>query len=230
MPLSSSEEFTDRELSRDDEYPNKTPIEEVMEICQSDDESGKSTVITESSKSNVVNDNIMKDSTSSCDNETRESHNILELDPPKISTSSECTSQPHQNVDKISPNVPDADNVESCSEAYFKCLGQLRNCSKKITNLVSSSTNGSVIHYKSAFSKVKELCKEILATTQETQNLAEIQLQEIASIPDEQLGFNTNQDILVEHDPGRRPENLTDAQVGYLHVDLSCQHIQRKLI
>jgi hypothetical protein len=50
------------------------------------------------------------------------------------------------------------------------------------------------------FSEVKELCKEILATTQETQNLAEIQLQEIASIPDEQLGFNTNQDILVEHD------------------------------
>jgi hypothetical protein len=34
MPLNSSEEFTDRELSRDDEYPNKTPIEEVMEICQ----------------------------------------------------------------------------------------------------------------------------------------------------------------------------------------------------
>jgi hypothetical protein len=71
MPLSSSEEFTERELSRDDEYPNKTPIEEVMEICRSDDESGKSTVIAESSKSNVVNDNMMKDSTSSCDNETR---------------------------------------------------------------------------------------------------------------------------------------------------------------
>ena len=78
MPLSSSEEFTERELSRDDEYPNKTPIEEVMEICRSDDEiSGKSTVIAESSKSNVVNDNMMKDSTSSCDNETCESHNIL---------------------------------------------------------------------------------------------------------------------------------------------------------
>ena len=113
MPLSSSEEFTERELSRDDEYPNKTPIEEVMEICRSDDESGKSTVIAESSKSNVVNDNMMKDSTSSCDNETRESHNILELDPPKISTSSECTSQPHPSVDKISLNAPHADNVES---------------------------------------------------------------------------------------------------------------------
>ena len=139
-----------------------------MEICRSDDEiSGKSTVIAESSKSNVVNDNMMKDSTSSCDNEARESHNILELDPPKISTSSECISQPHPSVDKISLNAPDADNVESCSElAYFKCLGQLRNCSEKITNLVSSSTNGSVIHYESAFSEVKELCKEILATTQ----------------------------------------------------------------
>jgi hypothetical protein len=57
----------------------------------------------------------------------------------------------------------------------------------------------------------------------ETQNLAEIQLQEIASIPDEQLGFNTNQDILVEHDPGRRPENLTDAQVDYLTRIGPCQ-------
>ena len=88
---------------------------------------------------------------------------------------------------------------------------------------MSSGTNGSVIHYESAFTEVKELCKEILATTQATQNLAEIQLQEISSIPDELLGRNTNHDISVEHDPGRRPENLTDDQVDYLTRIGPCQ-------
>ena len=60
---------------------------------------------------------------------------------------------------------------------------------------------GSLIHYESAFIEVKELCKEILATTQATQNLAEIQSQEIASISDELLGLNTSHDIQVKHDP-----------------------------
>ena len=106
-----------------------------------------------------------------------------------------AVSQPHPSVDEISPNAPDADHVESCSEEYFRCLGKLRNCSEKITEIVSSGTNGSVIHYESAFTEVKELCKEILATTQATQNLTEIQLQEIASIPDELLGRNISHRI-----------------------------------
>ena len=84
-------------------------------------------------------------------------------------------SQPHPSVDEISPNAPDVDHVESCSEVlYFRCLGQLRNCSMKITEIVSRGTNGFLIHYESAFTEVKGLCKEILATTQATQNLAEI--------------------------------------------------------
>ena len=62
-----------------------------MKICQSDypdTESGKSLAITESvflnSGSNVVNDNMTKDSTSSCENKTCEPHNILKFDPPKF--------------------------------------------------------------------------------------------------------------------------------------------------
>ena len=185
--------------------------------------------ISLNSGSNVVNDNMTKDSTSSCENRTRESHNILAFDPPNIFTLSECISQPYPSVDEISPNAPNADHVESCSGAYFRCLGQLRNCSEKITDIVSSGTNGYVIHYESAFTEVKELCKEILAIIQATQNLAAIQLQEIASIPDELLGRNTSHNISVEHDSGRRPENLTDDQVNYLlvlvHVNLNCHHI-----
>ena len=184
-----------------------------------DTESGKSTVITENafflnSGSNIVNDNVTKDSTSSSENKTCEPHNILEFDPPTISTLSECISQPHS---------PDADLVESCSEAYFRCLGQLRNCSEKFADIVSSGTNCSLIHYGLAFTEVKELCKEILATTQATQNLAKIQLQEIASIPDELLDLNTSHAISVEHDPGRRPEELTDDQVDYLTSISPCQ-------
>ena len=63
---------------------------------------------------------MTKDSTSSCENRTRESHNILAFDPPNIFTLSECICQPHPSVDEISPNAPDADHVESCSEAYFR--------------------------------------------------------------------------------------------------------------
>ena len=53
-------------------------------------------------------------------------------------------------------------NVESFSESYFKCLGQLRHCSEKITDLVNSVTNASVIHYESAFTEVKDTCEEII--------------------------------------------------------------------
>ena len=177
--MSSSEEFTEREVReppRDLQNELQSPFKEGMEICQSDDpdtEGGKSTVIIENayflnSGSNILNDNMTKDSTSSCENKTCEPHNTLELDPPNISTLSECISQPHPSVDEISPNAPDPDHVESCAEAYFRCLGQLRNCSEKITDIVSSGINGSLLHYESAFTEVKELCKEILATTQAT--------------------------------------------------------------
>ena len=103
---------------------------------------------------------MTKDSTSSCEKKTCEPQNILEFDPPTISTLIECISQPHPSVDEISPNAPDADLVESCSEAYFRCLGQLRNYSEKFTDIVSSGTNGSLIHYGLAFTEVKELCKQ----------------------------------------------------------------------
>ena len=48
-------------------------------------------------------------------------------------------------------------------------------------------------------------------------------MQEIASIPDELLGLNTSQKFSVEHDPGRRPEKLTDDQVDYLARIDPCQ-------
>ena len=233
--MRSSEEFTETEVPRNFHVQNELqpPIEaeEGMDICRSDDpdtQSDKSTVNAENafflnSGSNVVNNNTTKDSTSSCENEAHESRNILEFDPTNISTLSESTSQTHLYVDEISPNEPDADNVESCSEAYFRCLGQLRNCSEKINDIVSNGTNVTVIHYESAFTEVEELCKEILVTTQATQNLAETKLQEIANTPDELLGPNTSNDISVEHDPGRRPENLTDDQVNYLTPIGPCQ-------
>ena len=37
------------------------------------------------------------------------------------------------------------------------------------------------------------------------------------------IGRNTSHDISVEHDPGRRPENLTDDQVDYLTRIGPCQ-------
>ena len=48
-------------------------------------------------------------------------------------------------------------------------------------------------------------------------------MQKLASIPDELLGLNTSQEFSVEHDPGRRPEKLTDDQVDYLTRIGSCQ-------
>ena len=88
----------ERKLPRDIQNKLQPPIKEGMEICQSDDpdtESGKYTVITENafflnSGSNVVNDNMTKDLTSSYENKTCEPHNILEFDPPNISMLSEC--------------------------------------------------------------------------------------------------------------------------------------------
>ena len=172
MPLRSSEEFTEREVPRNFHVQNdlQPPIEaeEGMDICRSDDpdtESDKSTVNAENafflnSGSNVVNNNTTKDSTSSCENEAHESRNILEFDPTNISMFSECTSQTHSYVDEISPNEPDADNVESCSEAYFRCLGQLRNCSEKINDIVSNGTNAQLFTTSRRSLKSKSCAKK----------------------------------------------------------------------
>ena len=81
------------------------------------------------------------------------------------------------------------DHVESCPKAYFKCLGRQQNCSEKFFQPNKQSYMWLCVHYESAFTEVNELCKEVLATTQVTQKLDETQLQDIASIPDDILGF-----------------------------------------
>ena len=70
--------------------------------------------------------------------------------------------------------------------------------------------------------EIKDTCKEILALEQQTHDKAEIKLEEITSIPDE--SFSTSkQETLVEHDPARRPEKLTECQIKYLMHIGPCQ-------
>ena len=45
---------------------------------------------------------------------------------------------------------------------------------KKIVNLVTSATNSTVIDYASAFTEVKDTCKDVLAATKQVHDLAEI--------------------------------------------------------
>ena len=78
--------------------------------------------------------------------------------------------------------------VKSLSELLFESLGKLRNCSEKIVNLVTSATNSTVIDYASAFTEVKDTCKDILAATKQVHDVAEIQLKEIAPLPSESFG------------------------------------------
>ena len=61
--------------------------------------------------------------------------------------------------------------VKSLSELL---LGKLRNCSEKIVNLVTTATNSTVIDYASAFTEVKDTCKDVLAATKQVHDVAEI--------------------------------------------------------
>ena len=87
-------------------------------------------------------------------------------------------------------------------------MGKLRNCSEKIVNLVTSATNSTVIDYASAFTEVKDTCKDILAATKQVHDVTEIQLIEIAHLSSESFGAK-EQETPVEHDPGKRSGKLS---------------------
>ena len=90
----------------------------------------------------------------------------------------------------------------------------IRHCSEKITDLVNSVTNASVIHYESAFTEVKDTCEEIITLVHHSQDLAGLKLQEVLNIPDEQCGV-TERDTPVEH--------LSEGQIKYLTHIGPCQ-------
>ena len=133
------------------------------------------------------------------------------------------TPQSDESVDETPTSTQSVD-VKTLSELFFESLGQLRHCSDEIMNLVTGATNSAVVHYTctSAFMEIKDTCKEILALEQQTHDKAEIKLEEITSIPDE--SFSTSkQETLVEHDPVRPPEKLTECQIKYLIHIGPCQ-------
>jgi hypothetical protein len=151
------------------------------------------------------------------------SQEILELIESTTDDNQVFAQQSHENIEKIPATKQDLP-VKPLSELLFECLGQLRHCSGKIINLVTGATNGAVIHYESAFMEVKDTCKEVLALTQQAHDVAEMQLEAIADISDESFGTSDSEhETLVEHDPAKRPEKLTESQIKYLIHIGPCQ-------
>ena len=71
---------------------------------------------------------------------------------------------------------------ESLSKSYFTCLGRLRYCSEKITDLVNNAAITSVIHYESAFTEVRDICRETATLVHQTQSLANLKIQELSNM------------------------------------------------
>ena len=89
-------------------------------------------------------------------------------------------------------------NGESLSKSYFTCLGLLRYCSEKITDLVNNAKNTSVINYESVFTEVRDFCQETATLAHQTQSLANLKIQELSNISNE-LNNVSEHDVLVEH-------------------------------
>ena len=70
-----------------------------------------------------------------------------------------------------------------CRNCSLKVWASYETAQKKIVNLVTSATNSTVIDYASAFTKVKDTCKDVLAATKQVHDVAAIQLKEIAHLP-----------------------------------------------
>ena len=110
---------------------------------------------------------------------------------------------------------------ESLSKSYFTCLGKLRYCFEKITNLVNNAANTSVIHYESVFTEVRDICRETATLVHQTQSLANLKIRELSNISSEL--YISEQDVPIEHDPAKRPEKLSEGQIKYLIHIGPCQ-------
>ena len=113
-------------------------------------------------------------------------------------------------------------NGKSLSKSYFPCLGKLRYCSEKITDLVNNAANTSVIHYESAFTQVRGICQETATLAHQAQSLANLKIQELSNISNKLHNFS-EQDVLIEHDPAKRPEMFSEGQVKHLIHIGPCQ-------
>ena len=122
------------------------------------------------------------------------SQEIIDLCEPTSEENQVFAQHSEESVEEI-PSLYD-NPVKSLSELLFESLGKLCNCSEKIVNLVTSATNSTVIDYASAFTEVKDTCKDILAATKQVHDVAEIQLKEIAHLPSESLAQKNKKHLL----------------------------------
>ena len=114
-------------------------------------------------------------------------------------------------------------NGKSLSKSYFTCLGKLRYCSEKMTDLVNNAANTSVIHYESAFTQVRDICQETATlVAHQAQSLANLKIQELLNISNELYNVS-EQNVLIEHDPAKRPEKFSEGQIKYLIHIGPCQ-------
>ena len=66
--------------------------------------------------------------------------------------------------------------LNPCQKYSLKVWISYETAQKKIVNLlVTSATNSTVIDYASAFTEVKDTCKDVLAATKQAHDVAEIQ-------------------------------------------------------
>ena len=142
---------------------------------------------------------------------------LCELTSEENQVFAQCSGGSSEEIPSLYDNP-----VKSLSELLFESLGKLRNCLEKIVNLVTSAPNSTVIDYASAFTGVKDTCKDISAATKQVHDVAEIQLKEIAHLPSESFDAK-EQETPVEHDPGKRSGKLTESPIKYLIHIGPCQ-------
>ena len=76
--------------------------------------------------------------------------------------------------------------------------------------------------YESGFTEVRDLCQETATLAHQTQSLANLKIQEFSNISNE-VNNVSEQDVLMEHDPAKRPEKFSEGQIKYLIHIGPCQ-------
>ena len=126
-----------------------------------------------------------------------------------------------ENTFKVDDNVNnhkellDEFNSLSPAEGYLRCLGWLRWGSEKLLSLVSEATELNPVHVISSYIELVGTCNKVIAMLRDAKNFAMAGLEAVQNeIEDESEMLENN--ILIEHDPDKRPSALTRNQTKYL--------------
>lgn len=112
-------------------------------------------------------------------------------------------------------NALDEDeSTETLTDNYLQCVAKLKFVTEKISNLVSYQPN--VLHFESLFTEITEVCDTVTSVIKETKSLAVTKLKKVIRLPDTMNIDSADKNISVDHDPGKRPDSLTECQKKFL--------------